>query len=228
MSAPALMLSDVPDAIYARLKEQILSGALGGGEQIKIQLVADEMGVSIVPVREAIRMLAAEGLIELRPRRSPVVATLELSEVLEVTTLRQALEPFYLELAIPNHTPDTLSACLALIRADQTTTDYSEKVDLNRQFHLALLAPCNQPHALKLIGEQFESIARYGQMLVLRGQTTLQGHVHNEHLDIIKAIQQGQSETAITLLRQHIAAAGRRIEAELELQASFAPTEQAI
>lgn len=218
MDSPIIQISDVPDAIYNRLKEQILSGVLPAGEQVKIQLVAEEMGVSIVPVREAIRMLASEGLMVLRPRRSPVVSSLELSEILEINHLRLALEPYFLALAIENHTRETLARCHALIKEDKNSKDYNEKVELNRRFHLALLAPAGQARALKLIDDQFEGISRYGQMLVLRGEAKFRGHVHREHLDILKAVEAGDTAAAVETLKKHISSAAKRIEAELNVR----------
>ena len=74
MSAPLLNYGDGPQAIYEELKQRIISGQLAAGSELKIMPLAGELGVSIVPVREAIRILAAENLVTLRPRRSPVIA----------------------------------------------------------------------------------------------------------------------------------------------------------
>lgn len=216
MERPVLDLGDVPRLIYTRLKDRILSGELAAGEQVKIQDVADEVGASAVPVREAIRMLASEGLMELRPRRSPIVAPLELSEILDIAHIRMALEPYVLGLALPHHTAETLAECKELIRKDELSESFVEKVELNRQFHLALLAPANQPRALKLIDEQYESIARFAQMLVMRGVADLRGHPHVEHEDIIATIEAGDGAKAVEMLRSHIGHAAERIEQELK------------
>lgn len=212
-----LELGDAPQAIYHRLRELILSGHFGAGSQVKIQGIASELGVSIVPVREAIRMLAAEGLMELRPNRSPIVAPIELSEILEINTVRLALEPFYLEMAVPAHSEESLGRCASLIKADETSTDAYEKIELNRQFHLALIEPAGQARALKLIDAQFETISRFAQMLVMRG---MRGHVHNEHAAILDAVAAGQAGKAVDLMHDHISSAGDRIALELDRQSA--------
>lgn len=160
-------------------------------------------------------MLASEGLMELRPRRSPIVAPLELSEILEITNIRQALEPFLLGLAISNHTPETLALCHRLIQQDENSESNSEKVELNRQLHIALLVPANQPRALKVLEDQYASIARFAQMLVMRGIDGLRGHVHGEHLKILNTIEAGKADDVVAMLENHIASASKRIEEQL-------------
>lgn len=213
MGIPPLDLGDTPQAIYSRLRDLILSGQLAAGHQVKIQAVADELGVSIVPVREAIRMLAAEGLMELRPNRSPIVTPLELSEILQINNVRLALEPYFLELAVAAHTDESLALCETLIKEDEASTDFDEKVDLNRRFHLALLRPSGQARALKVIDDQFETIARLAQMLVMRG---MRGHVHGEHTAILDAVAARQTGKAVDLMREHISSAAQRIARELD------------
>ena len=210
-----LALGDAPQAIYHQLRELILTGHYRAGSQVKIQGIASELGVSIVPVREAIRMLSAEGLMELRPNRSPIVAPIELSEILEINTVRLALEPFYLQMAVPAHSDDSLARCAALIKADEDSTDAYEKIELNRKFHLALIEPAGQTRALKLIDAQFETISRFAQMLVMRG---MRGHVHNEHAAILDAVAAGQTGKAVDLMHGHISSAGDRVALELERQ----------
>ena len=216
MQATVLEIGDAPGAVYSQLRDMILSGALRAGEPVKIQAVADQMGISIVPVREAIRMLAAEELLELRPRRSPIVGRLELPQILEINNIRLALEPYLLELAIAGHNSASIKKCQSLIEADQAADSYRLKVDLNRQFHLALLNPSEQPRALKIVEEQFLSIARFAQIMVLRGSTELRGHLHHEHTGILEAVKAKDTQRAVELMKQHISSAARRIELQLD------------
>ncbi len=156
MQIPGLEIDDAPKAVFTWLRDMIVSWPLLAGDQVKIRAIADKMRISIVPVREAIRMLLTEGLMELRPRRSPIVVPLELSEILKINNIRLALEPVFLERAVDAHTGASIAKCRALIDADKASTDYNEKVNLNRQFHPALLEPAAQPRALKTVHGQFE------------------------------------------------------------------------
>ena len=215
MNKKALDIGDVPRHVYRWTKDRILSGELEAGEQVKIQEIAEEIGTSAVPVREAIRMLASEGLMELRPNRSPIVARLELREIAEIANIRIALEPFLLALAIPRHTPETLDRCHELILKDRASTSYYEKVELNQQFHLALLEPAAQPRALRIVADQYQSVVRFAQMLVMRGANELRGGIHHEHLDILTEVQGGDPARAAQMLKEHIRSAAIRAEREL-------------
>ena len=102
-----LSYGDGPQAIYEELKQRIVEGRLEGGSELKIMTLARQLGVSIVPVREAIRILAAEDLIILRPRRSPLVAKVDRRDLVEINSIRGALEPMVLRDSVPKHSPET-------------------------------------------------------------------------------------------------------------------------
>ena len=210
-----LQYGDGPRAIYGLVKEKILSGELAGGAEVKIQALADDMGVSIVPVREALRMLASDGFIDIRPRRSPVVSSIELADVLEINQIRQALEPLALEAAVANHTPETLDACRAIVAEDEQAEDLWLKVELNRRFHLALLEPAGQPRILRLIEDQYDGISRFAQFLVV-GSGVFEGAPHREHQRLLEAVERRDTEAALALMREHLAASTERVRVALE------------
>lgn len=213
--AALLQYGDGPKAIYDAVKEKILSGELAGGAEVKIQALAADMGVSIVPVREAIRMLASDGFIDIRPRRSPVVSSIELADVLEINQIRQALEPLALEAAVPNHTLETLDACRAIVAEDEIAQDLWHKVELNRRFHLALLGPAGQPRILRLIEDQYDGISRFAQFLVV-GSGVFEGAPHREHQRLLEAVERRDTAEAMDLMRDHLAASTDRVRAALE------------
>lgn len=210
-----LNYGDGPRAIYDRIKERILSGELPSGQELKIQSLAKDMGISIVPVREAIRMLASDHLIELRPRRSPVIAGIDQEEILEINQIRLSLEPLALAAAVAKHDSSTIDYCRDLISRDEASSDLWEKVELNRQFHEALLAPSGQKRILRIIADQFDGIARVAQFLVVDGGNYL-GNPHKEHLEMLRAVEGGETDWAITLLQGHINAATERAKREIE------------
>lgn len=213
--AALLQYGDGPKAIYDAVKEKILSGELAGGSEVKIQALADDMGVSIVPVREALRMLASDGFIDIRPRRSPVVSSIELADVLEINQIRQALEPLALEAAVENHTPETLEACRAVVAEDEQAEDLWHKVELNRRFHLALLEPAAQPRVLRLIEDQYDGISRFAQFLVV-GSGVFEGAPHREHQRLLEAVERRDAAEAVALMGEHLAASTERVRAALK------------
>lgn len=209
-----LHYGDGPRAICDNLRTRILSGEIGSGRELKIQALADEFGVSAVPVREALRTLAAQGLVEMRPRRSPVVAAPDANEILDVNEIRYALEPVALDHAIANHSPATLDRCWEIIEIDRQTADAWEKVDLNRRFHTALLAPAGKERLLKLIDAQYGTLGLLGQSIVIQSCTTI-GEPHAEHERILTAVGEGDRRLARDLLEVHLRESNERIRTVL-------------
>ena len=145
-----------PGEIYKDLRERILRGQLPSGSRIKIGAVAEEFGVSIIPVREALRMLEADHLIDILPRRSPVVSGVSAHEVLEISAIRLALEPLALAGAIPNMTGETLRRSREILKDYQNCSDPWDQVELNRKFHLILYEPCRKNRLMKIISDQYD------------------------------------------------------------------------
>ena len=83
---------DIQDIVAQRIREMILSGQLNPGDRLQQDELADTFGVSTMPVREALRRLQAEGLVDFRPRRGATVAQISLSEYEEIFRIREALE----------------------------------------------------------------------------------------------------------------------------------------
>ena len=152
-----------PKTIFNLLKQQIVSGELEPGQELKILPISKLMNVSIVPLREAIRMLAAEKLVELRPRRSPIIAGLDLGELMEMNRIRGALEPLILADAVSRHTLDTISECEAIVACTNDATDPWKMIRLNKLFHMTLLGPSRMTRALEIVSAQYDAIARITQ-----------------------------------------------------------------
>ena len=200
---------DGPRAIYEELKQRIIAGELEGGSELKIMPLADELGVSIVPVREAIRILAAEDLIILRPRRSPIVAKIDRRDLLEINRIREVLEPVVLEDAVPRHTRETLAECESLLEQDHRCNDLWEKVELNRRFHLELLAPSSFKRTQSIISDQYVGLARLTHFLVMNEPGLIEPH-HREHEAILAAVTRADISFAVSLLSEHIRQATER------------------
>ena len=205
---------DGPGAISANLRLRILSGEFATGSALKIRGLADEFGVSIVPVREALRTLAAEGLVQIRPRRSPVVARPDLREILEINEIRAALEPLVLSDAVRRHDEASVAACRAILAEDRDCPDRWRKVELNRRFHLALLAPSRMERAKRVIGSQYVAIALFAQLLVVR-RTAVIGEPHAEHETLLDAVARRDGRLALDRLARHLRASSERARAAL-------------
>lgn len=206
---------NVPTEIYRQLRDRILRGKLHGGDQIKIGAVAEEFGVSIIPVREAMRMLEADHLIEILPRRSPVVSGLSRDEVLEIADIRLALEPVALASAIPHLSDKVLSSCDALIEKCQRVKDPWKQVDLNRTFHLTLYEPCQKKRLMKIISSQYDGMTRCAQFLVIHSSRDL-GKSLSEHKSILRACRAKNVEEAVRQLSIHLESSIERLQREFK------------
>ena len=117
MSDPAPGPATFPAAIAARLRREILTGALPPGSPVKERDHAERLGVSRTPLREAVRILAKEGLVTLRPLRSPLVTDLTRAEAMDEVAVLRLLELAGGELACANATDAEIAAIAALARA---------------------------------------------------------------------------------------------------------------
>ena len=206
-----------PSEIYRSLRERILRGRLRSGSRIRIGAVAEEFGVSIIPVREALRMLAADHLIDILPRRSPVVSGISAREVLEISAIRLALEPLALAGAIPNLNAGTLSRCREILKDYERCSDPWDQVELNRQFHLHLYTPCGKKRLMKIVSDQYDGMTRCAQVLVIRSSKAVDKSVE-EHDAILGACEARDVESAVALLHSHLQASSDRLHQQLEVE----------
>ena len=129
------------EQIANRLRRAILRGTLPPGASIKERDNAAELGVSRTPMREAIRILAKEGLVELRPARSPIVALPDLTAVTEQAEVLIALEKLSAELACVHATEDELAGLADLVdrmARDFDTADPLDMFEIDMAFHTAI------------------------------------------------------------------------------------------
>jgi DNA-binding GntR family transcriptional regulator len=126
------------EAIRARLRERILSGELAMGQRLTEQAIADEMGTSAGPVREAFASLCSEGLLMSLPHRGTFVSSVSQEEARGAYEVRHRLEPYAFELASKRLTPELyaeLDGLIARLREAALRKDYGEIIGLDMRFH---------------------------------------------------------------------------------------------
>src|SRR5690349_16661112 len=129
------------------LRERILRGDYPDGEPLRQDALADELGVSRIPVREALRQLEAEGLVTFNPHRGAVVSSLSLEEIDELFELRADIESELLGRAIPVMTKEELTRATEVLDEFRDALQAGEATrwgQLNWHFHAALYAPANR------------------------------------------------------------------------------------
>lgn len=193
--------------ILENLRNSILNGTLKAHTLIRQDELAAAYGVSRMPIREAIRILEAEGLVISRPNRGSVVAPLDPDDAEEIFEVRAALESLGLRRSVPRFDEKQKRAAVAALeKLEQANTE--EKPAAHRAFHLSLHAAAGS-RLLRLIGQHIDAADRY-----LRLEATVAGIVDKdkrEHRAILDAALAGDSETAAILMALHLGETGREM-----------------
>jgi DNA-binding GntR family transcriptional regulator len=149
------------------LRHAIVTGVLKPGLRVAQEDVAERIGVSVAPVREALRVLEQEGQVTYRARRGYFVTELRIADLEEIYALRQVLEERAARQALPALDDDALqritSAAADCMDAAETG-DVAAELAANRRFHFAILESPDQPHALRLIRLLWDSTEAYRAM----------------------------------------------------------------
>ena len=206
------------------LRERILRGDYPDGEPLRQDALADELGVSRIPVREALRQLEAEGLVTFNPHRGAVVSSLSLDEIAELFELRAEIECDLLRRAIPLITDQQLE------RANEVLDEFEEALRAgeasrwgqpNWHFHAALYAPANRSFTMSVLQKLHHHSDRYFRMHVLLAHGGVRAN--DEHRAIAAAVAKRDSKTASQLMRAHILGASRSLLEFLQEQRGEMP-----
>jgi GntR family transcriptional regulator, rspAB operon transcriptional repressor len=213
--------ADLTEQTYEAIRGRILRRELTTGEQIPIDRVAAELGVSRTPVLDAIKRLAVEGLIGIRPRRGCFVLGLSVVDIREIFGLREALETYaadfvivegrYRELA---DELEALSRQMAAFTEGDLYTDYDAFIERDRAFHMALVRSAGNSR----MTESYQRlnvhlhIMRAHYVRVIRRATD----VHSDHAAILSAIRAGDASAARAAASAHLTIVRDRMLAEIE------------
>lgn len=196
------------DQAYHALRERILSGLIRPGTALKERDLCDELNISRTPIREALRRLSADGLAEVRPRRSIVVSSFNESEVTEIFELGIVLESFVAGLAAEKATPADVIRLEAIL--DEMATllatadpDRAERyVKLDHAFHDAIAATARNPRISQIL-RQTMSI-RVLANIFEKYDTSDFATSMTQHRTIVGAIASGDPEWAQSAMGNHI------------------------
>ena len=188
--------------VVGGLRDAILSGVLAGGQQIRQDEIAEQFGVSRMPVREALRQLEGEGMVSFYPHRGAVVSELSYREVVEITDLRLILEPAALRKAFGLLGEEEFARAEEVLEEiDQERDLGSRWGELNWRFHATLVAPADRTRLLDVIKAQHTAFERY-----IRVHLTLSDYEkpQREHYELLELCRQKDLDAALELLSSHI------------------------
>jgi len=201
----SIVVQTLSEQIFSLVRDRIISGRIPVDAAIRQDALAAELGVSKIPLREALARLEQEGLLVSQANRGFFVRPLNADEVEEVYALRLKLEPDAVGDAAKIATEaDRKAAREALDALDiAANTDKTQVGKLNRAFHMSLVRPLHRQVTLQIIERLNIICERYvGKHLEPAGRDD---RAHNEHLALLDLWSAGKSEEASALMHQHIA-----------------------
>jgi DNA-binding GntR family transcriptional regulator len=212
--APAqLSIASVVDQVYSATRARIMDGTLQRGARIHQEDLAAELGVSRTPVREALRRLAAEGLVEMRTNRGARVADVGRDDMNAAYEARLVIEPGAARLAaqrVPVGGPSLARMRAAVTAQRRAIPNVRRSFEANREFHLALVEASGNPFLVQLAERLW--VTRIGEAIYERQSETPErmGPDADEHEEILLAVEAGNGRRAETLTRRHLADAMQR------------------
>lgn len=195
------------DTAYEWLRSALLAGEIAPGERIVADQVARELGVSRVPVREALVRLAGEGWVELMAHVGAIVPKLDPELVLETSFIRAVLEASAASLAMPYMDERRLTHLKELVTrlAEAGRTSSPEYPAINLAFHAAIVEPCPYRGMVQLVDAFAQKMMHFRTARILTDYTN---QANDEHRALLGAIEAGNAEEVERLTRTHIEDAG--------------------
>lgn len=196
----------IAQSVAEQIREQILAGEIKGGEPLRQQAIARRFDTSIIPVREALRQLEAEGLVELKSHRGAVATELTLEKAREWINLRRLIETDLISAAIDSISDEDLARAEQVLdhwgRAMNRRVDIDKWSDYNFEFHSILYAPAGRPETMKILAVLHQKCDRYIRLQLLSGDHIKRADT--EHRALIDLCRSRDKRAAKSLLNEHI------------------------
>ena len=193
------------DVVFNTLREAILRGELKPGERLMEIQLANKLGVSRTPIREAIRKLELEGLVLMIPRKGAEVAQITEKSLRDVLEVRRALENLAVQLACLRMSPQTLADLKSAARAFEEILggeDVTAVAEADVAFHDVIYMATDNQRLISLLNNLREQMYRYRVEYLKKKECHKQ--LLWEHQEIIRAIEAGEIDVATKITEQHI------------------------
>ncbi|MBG6216877.1 DNA-binding GntR family transcriptional regulator [Arthrobacter sp. CAN_A6] len=191
--------------VLAELRRAIIAGEFLPGQPLRQDALAERFGVSRVPLREAFKILESEGQVHYEPHRGHKVATLSLTDLLEVYRIRQLLEAEATRVALAGN-PDSsvlenLETAAREVETASAAGDLLKMTEANRRFHFVLVEAAGMPRLERMIKILWDSTDAY--RFVYYGAEANRSRVEHEHALIIEAFAERDADKLIRRLDEH-------------------------
>ena len=203
-SAGHIRADSVVDLAYERIRTMVVDGEIPPGARLGQVELAEQLGISRTPVREALRRLTGEGLAEFEPNRGFRAASPGLDDVLRRLELRSLLEPGIARLAAARRTDEDLARLAGAIAREDAATSRVVAHDASRDFHLAVATATGNPELVAVLASMW--IVEIGRRLLAARATSAAWKDTDvaEHRAITAAIEARDGDRAAALMASHI------------------------
>lgn len=203
----------LPETVYRQLKRAIANGVFRPGEMLRQEDLAQRLGVSRAPLREALPRLEAEGIVVLNPRRGYSVVSLDPEEIREIFELRALIEEKTVHTATRLRTDEDISRLLELTDRMDTLPGRQGGLgawfEMHARFHDALIAPSGRRHFVRAVTGLRAVVEPYIRVEI--GFTGDVAQAQKEHRLLAKAFAAGDADTVARLTREHIEHTAKRL-----------------
>ncbi len=196
------------DQVLAEIRQRIVDGEYLPGQRLTEDRLAEDFGVSRNPVREALRVVEAEGFVTMAPRRGAVVATPDPEAIGDLFAVRASLEATAARIAAERATPDDIAELRELLDAARVATDegdFARVAQLNNAFHARVTSVTGN----RWLASISSALYMHVQWIFRLGAADRAPHSWMEHIRIVDAIERGNPDEAEAESRQHLVAAAR-------------------
>ena len=201
----------ISEIAFNEIREAILSGKFRPGERINQKQLTEELGISIIPLREAFKQLQAEGFVSIIPHRGAYVNELSRQEIEDTYLIRIELEGLAARLASKRLTQKEvkkIQTLFARMEAAAKRNDYKSLFDLNRKFHFTIYQGCNRPLLLEMLNDLWDRSSRYRTMQT-HNSTRVKEEL-GEHRHILQACRQDNKKDLPKTIRFNLKQSLRR------------------
>lgn len=197
--------TSLADHVASRLRRDILDGTYRPGSRVSQEALAKKYGTSRIPVREALRHLASEGLIVLEQDVGARIAILSVSDLIDVYHMREAIEPMLLEQSIPHLADDHLATMQSALREGEEhakALDADGYLECDRRFHLTSYEGAEMPRIRRAASEYWDMVEWFRRLYTFLPRGVEFALL--EHRLLMDAVQERRSTDAGALLKVHI------------------------
>jgi DNA-binding GntR family transcriptional regulator len=207
MSQPAELYETKSDFAYRQVRDRILSGELVPGSVIQQRDLASQIGISTTPLREALRRLKSEGLVELDAHRDARITALRAEEARDLLEVRRSLDPLAASLAAERRTKADIQAIRATAAGLDPLPSHPaiEHLRAHRRFHAAIYMASHNDLLIEALEGLWNKADRYRRLALQtdRGQAA-RDQKAKEHAMLVEYVIAGDSEGAGAVMREHI------------------------